>query len=345
MIAEGSAVSEIKAEPVRLIQTEEDSERGYTEAVETSSEDESAMSEIVPVATSDLSEEDIAELEEMNDFKRLFEMKKASGELLRKAGMVQSITDNQYELSDAELLSMAKEAAYSALKRSKESSEENRPKKKKKVKSENVSAEKAKEQIKLSKFVHSSDLAKGYKIEHIVDRFFKSPSNLLNGEVLAVSPLLSKAVAEKLKVKKIERPSENQDYVRLATTVKNPGSFGSPVMNASVRSVPTGKYPVKIDGHYVEALFDSGCTLNLLNGNIARYLKLRVKPYNGSITVANGVTESVEFCTDEYPIEIEGVKVYTKICITDALTEPLLLGRPFEHVGRLKWDNQNDGAL
>lgn len=104
---------------------------------------------------------------------------------------------------------------------------------------------------------------------------------------------------------------------------------------------------MRIGGRVVKCLFNAGSTINVMSFELAKFLGFHKvwKPTDWSIRVANGHNEVMLGQMLDLPVTIGSITWKLTIFVSRTLTEYLILGRPFERVARITWDNRDDGSL
>lgn len=202
---------------------------------------------------------------------------------------------------------------------------------------------------KEKKYRITSKLAGAVQPEQVLKQFLGANPNINVGQMLAISPVLTKELMRVLKRVRTNAKEEEASLVDAKPKeeqILRGATLQVPIPPGHLASSDSPRYYAKVNKKTISVLFDSGCTINVIRLDVATICGLLPlsEPANCRITCANGQKEEMVGQIPNYPIKIGGIEFKVHMYIAQGLSVEFILGRPFDRISRAKWDNRKDGS-
>src|SRR6202790_4034349 len=178
-----------------------------------------------------------------------------------------------------------------------------------------------------------SAISEHVSVLNVLDQVLNTKVELAIGEVIGVSRELSGQLANAIKFKSHNKPTE------VALTTLGNGS------RAKTRGLLI-KIMVECDGKPIQAIIDTGSQLNIVSERICKS-KIQ-RPIDCTATVsmndANGGQGKIEGIVEDVPLDYGSVRTRANLYVGQHVPFDLLLGRPWQRGNLVSIDEHDDGT-
>jgi hypothetical protein len=185
---------------------------------------------------------------------------------------------------------------------------------------------------------HASSVSKDVDAQDVLEKVFAAPIVLPVRDLLGLSKDLSKLMADAIRYKRTSPKQVAQ-------------SAGDQAVNHAVSYAGTKiseeliKVPMRIGGIDVDAIIDTGSTINIMCKDVFKQLSL---PINKHITPimndANGGSRVMVGLVEQVPIGCGSIATNADVFVADHVSFEVLLGRPWQKGNSVSIEERSDGT-
>jgi len=186
---------------------------------------------------------------------------------------------------------------------------------------------------------HASTVSKAVDPNAILNKALNAPITLTVKEIIGVSKEISTLMQDAIRYR---RPIQSAEVANFT------GGNGVNHSQAHAISLPQGvliKVPMEIDGMKIQAIIDTGSTLNIIHQQMSKMIR---RPVNRTITPvmndANGGGKLMAGLMENVPLMCGSVLTHADLFVAGHVPFDLLLGRPWQRGNLVSIEERTDGT-
>ncbi|KAI0069480.1 hypothetical protein K474DRAFT_1581083, partial [Panus rudis PR-1116 ss-1] len=105
------------------------------------------------------------------------------------------------------------------------------------------------------------------------------------------------------------------------------------------------KLPVLCNGRAVEAIIDTGSTVNIIHSDLfGKFNNLPLEPTTIQVNTADGNQSHLHGLVRKVPVACGSINTIANLYVSDVSPFDLLLGRPWQRGNKIAIDERDDGT-